>query len=315
MINTIFIIFITLGILMIALVHFVGFSSRSERDSIEGDVAGVGHGKSVKKGDIIYVEYEVDKEGVDVFLITGYYMPFGNDGENVLISRPNSTSGSMTYEVTEDDMHMVYFKGKNFNYSYSFRVDRPLFSAVITISGLALVCIGLLAMWHIPRIPNPRYMGNSVKYLSMAFGFVGVGMLFIVMTNPIDDFFTYLFPLYMIIFGVEFIYLGKFYNKQYMIRCPDEQGECTARIDKILDHEGIDYKKRSPAKENRKKWDTIFDFEGTDTKIKIRKLYFQQDKTLILLGKKNPINGSQLSQLANDIAKDLGCRNYKPVSD
>jgi hypothetical protein len=313
--NGFFIFIIAVGILMISLVQIVGFSSSSETDSVEGNSLGVGHGQTVKKGDIIYAEYEIKGEDVDVFLITGYWMPFGEDDDNVLLYRPNATSGSMTYEVKEDEMHMIYFKGKDFNYSYTFRVDKPLFSLIITIAGFVLIGIGLLAMWHIPRVPNPRYLGNSMKYISIILVISGIGFLGVVLVYPIREFYTYFFPFYLMIYGLEYLYLGRTYNKQYMIRCLEKPNDCSDKINTILDKKGIKYQRKNSVKEKRTKWDTIFDFEGTDIKIMVRKLYFQEDKTLILIGRKNPVNGSILAQLANDIAKDQGCRNYKPVSN
>jgi hypothetical protein len=313
-INGAFIFVIILGILLIAMIQVVGFSKSSGTETIEGDIISQGHGHDIKKGDIIEVTYEVEGEDVNVYIVKGYSLPLNKENEDVLVNRPNSKSGTIIYEAKEDGMHMVFFEGRDLTFTYSYKVIKPLFSVFIIALGLILIGIGLGGMWYIPRTPNPKYLGNTMKYISLIFGLLGAVFLGILLVFPIDEFILYLSPFYMILFGVQNHYLGKLYNKQYNIRCIEQPSDSAEKIKSILDKKGIRYREQRSVKEYLMKWDTIIDFEGTDTKVRIRKLPFQREQSMVLVGRQNALNRTMLTQLANEIARELECRNYVPVS-
>jgi hypothetical protein len=129
-----------------------------------------------------------------------------------------------------------------------------------------------------------------------------------------DYIFNYLTPFYIIFFGIQSHFLGKIYNKHYQIKSPLNPEESAVQIREILDTNGVKYNEMKTVKKHGWKWHAIFDFEGTDMKIRIRKLYFSEDKSLILIGRQNAINKNILVKHANDIAKDLESKNYNPIS-
>ena len=83
----------------------------------------------------------------------------------------------------------------------------------------------------------------------------------------------------------------------------------------ILDNKKeIRYREQRQVKEYLMKWDTIIDFAGSDTQIRIRKLRFQNEKSMVLVGRQNAINKTTLIQLVNEFARELKCRNYTPIA-
>jgi hypothetical protein len=163
LVNIIFILVIFLGILLLALVIILGFSSETGTEVVEGNQVGIGYGHEVQKGDIIEAEYEILGEDVDVYIMRGNTHPFNEDDEDILVSKPDSQLGSITYEAKEKGIHMLYFKGYDFTVTYSYKVIKPLFSLFMVVAGFTVIGIGLVGLWYYSRIPNPKYLGNYLN--------------------------------------------------------------------------------------------------------------------------------------------------------
>lgn len=291
----------------------MGFSKSSGTETIEGNTVRQGIGHDINEGDFIEITYEIEGEDVNVYIVKGYSLPFDKDDEDVLVNRQNSESGTIVYEAKEDGMHMVFFEGRDFTFTYTYKVNKPWFSVFILVLGVILIGIGLGGMWHSQRIPNPKYLGYTMRYLSVIFGLSGVVFLGVLLIFLIDEVINYIFPFQMMLFSVQNHYLGKLYNKQYNIRCSEQPSESAEKIKTLLDKKKIRYKEQRLVKEYRMKWDTIIDFEGSDIKIRVRKIRFQMDKSMVLVGRQNAINKTMLTQLANEIARELECENYTPI--
>ena len=310
-INSLYITVIILGILMISLVIAVGWSTDSDTERVEGNTIGHGFGRDLRPGDVIEIHYSIEGEDVDALIVRGYTLPFNDDEENVLVVRHNVRSGIMRYVVEEDGLHMVYFRGSDFTVSYTYRVDKPWFTVFIIIIGQVLIAIGIVGMWHFSHLTIPKYYGEGMKYNFMIFTPLGIGMtIFVLAMGSAVHLFS---SILMVIFGVEGHLLGKALNRHYYLRAKLRPNEAVELIKRALDIRGMKYRQRSSVREYLLKWNTVFDIEREDIKIKVKEQRYQEWRTMMAIGRQNVLNREVVIGLANDIALSLGCEDFVPV--
>ncbi len=308
-----FIVIILMGIILIAMLSIFGFSKESGTEIVEGSQSGFGYGHEIGPGDIIEVEYDIDGEDVDVYIVKGYSLPFYETDEDVLFVRHNTNSGTIKYTAKEKGMHMVFFKGYDFTVSYTYKVTKPLFTIFIIVVGLILIASGIGGIWYFAKLPNPKYLGNYMKYIPVFFIPSGIILLIIGLTSFPDAFSLKIIPTLWIIFGIEYLFLAKVYDGNYSIRTELDPDETAEKIKGLLEEKELKYQERKFVREVFL-WYIIIDLDKADIRIKIKGLLFQRLKTGVLIGKQNKLNKIRIISLANDIAKALGCENYKPIS-
>ncbi len=308
-----FIFIILMGIFLIVMLSIFGYSKESGTKIVEGSQCGHGYGHEIGPGDIIEVEYDIEGEDVDVYIVKGYSLPFHDTDEDVLFVRHNTNSGYIKYTAKEKGMHMVYFKGYDFTVSYTYKVTKPLFTIFIIVVGLILITLGIGGIWYFAKLPNPKYLGNYMKYSSVFFIPAGIILLIIGLIYVPDAFFLKFFPILWIIFGIEYLFLSKVFDGHYSIRTVLNPDETAEKIKTMLEEKGLKYQERKFVREVYL-WYIIIDLDEADIKIIIKSLRFQRVKTGVLIGKQNKLNKDKIISLANDIAKGLECDNYKPIS-
>ncbi len=308
-----FIFVILLGIFLIAMISIFGFSKDSGTEIVEGSQSGFGHGHEIGPGDIIEVEYNIDGEDVDVYIIKGYTLPFHDTDEDVLLVRHNTNSGTIKYTAKEKGMHMVYFKGYDFTVSYTYKVTKPLFTIFIIVVGLITIALGIGGIWYMAKLPNPKYLGNYMKYIPVFFIPSGIIILIVGLISFPDAFFFKIIPIFWIIFGIENLFLARVYDGNYSIRTELDPDETAEKIKGLLEESGLKYQESKFVRELFL-WYIIIVLDEADIRIKVKSLRFQRVKTGVLIGKQNELNKIRIISLANDIAKALECENYKPIS-
>ncbi len=313
LINGLFIFCIVLGILMIIMVLTIGYSTHSETETLEGDQSGFGYGSGLQIGDQIEVTYEIEGEDVDVFIVKGYSLPFNENDEDVKVARHNTNSGTFTYTAEEEGMHMVFFRGYDFTITYSYKVNKPLFTAFIIGSGSFIILLGVFGLRYMARLTFPKYQGNAMKYNTIIFILLGAAMLIVEFMISSEFMVHMITPILMMVFGLENHVLAKSYDRHYIINTKLNPDEAKDKIQDILKGREMDYEVSMFQKEHLIKWYTIIDLNQTDIRIKIRELRFQKSQSGVAIGRRNAINKETVIELANEFARELECAKYKAV--
>lgn len=312
--NGVFIFIILLGIFLASMVLIIGFSSHTDTESIRDRRSSFGYGHELEEGDVLEVTYKIEGEGVDVYITKDlYYIPFDDDHEDVLIVRHNTKSETLRYTAKEDGMHMVHFKGYDFTVTYTYRVDKPWLTFFSILIGGIMILTGIVSIWWLQQIPNPKYRGDYLR--NSAIIFIPLGFTLIILHILLISKFTihFLNPVLAIIFGVEYLYLSKVFDRHYYLIAMYDPEETENKIGNYLEDKKIRYSVARSQKVGLIKWHAIILLDQTDVRIKIRRLRFQEMKSEVVIGRQNALNKETLIELANDLAQTLECKNLQPI--
>jgi hypothetical protein len=311
--NGVFIFIIILGILLVLMVFIIGFSSHSDTETLKDRRSSFGYGHELEAGDVLEVTYEIEGEDVDVYITKDMYLPFNDDHEDVVVVRHNTKSGTLRYTAKEDEIHMVHFKGYDFTVTYTYRVDKPWFTFSMIVMGGLMVIIGLVGIWWLQQIPNPKYRGDYLR--NGAIIFILVGFILIILHIVLITEYTVhiLNPVLAIVFGLEYLYLSKAFDRHYYLITKYDPEETENKIGNYLEDKKIRYSVARSLKVGLIKWHAIILLDQTDVRIKIRRLRFQEMKSEVVIGRQNALNKGTLIELANDLGQTLECHNLQPI--
>jgi hypothetical protein len=295
------------------MVFIIGFSSHTDTETLKDRQSSFGYGHELEEGDVLEVTYEIDGEDVDVYITKDTYLPFNDDHEDVLIVRHNTKSETLRYTAKEDGFHMVHFKGYDFTVTYTYRVDKPWFTFSMIVMGGIMVIIGLVGIWWLQQIPNPKYRGNYLR--NSAIIFIPLGFILIILHIVLITEFTVhiLNPVLAIVFGLEYLYLSKAFDRHYYLIARYDPEETENKIGNYLEDKKIRYSVARSLKVGLIKWHAVILLDQTDVRIKIRRLRFQEMKSEVVIGRQNALNKGTLIELANDLAQTLECNNLQPI--
>jgi hypothetical protein len=295
------------------MMFIIGFSSHSDTETLKDRRSSFGYGHELEEGDVLEVTYEIEGEGVDVYITKDMYLPFNDDHEDVLIVRYNTKSETLRYTAKEDGVHMVHFQGYDFTVTYTYRVDKPWLTFFTIMMGGIMVILGLVGIWWLQQIPNPKYRGDYLR--NSAIIFIPLGIIWIFLHLVLISKFTVhmLHPVLAIVFGVEYLYLSKVFDRHYYLIVKYEPEETENKIGNYLEDKKIKYSVARSLKQGVIKWHAIIILDQTDIRIKIRRLRFQEMKSEVAIGRQNTLNRGTLIELANDLAQTLECNNLQPI--